>query len=73
MNKKVRSILTFGLSLSCMTFFASCTIQKAEALDPAPDLVYVDFFDNYLREEFTLSSGYSGKGNNLIYKTVSCH
>ena len=70
MNKKVRSILTFGLAISCTSFFASCAVQKAEALDPAPDLVYVDFFDNYLREEFTLSSGFAGKGNNLIYKTV---
>ena len=70
MNKKVRSILTFGVAISCMTFFASCAAQKAEATTPEIDSVYVDFFDNYLREEFTLSSGFSGRGNNLIYKTV---
>ena len=30
----------------------------------------VDFFNNYLREEFTLSNGTKGKGNNLLYKSV---
>ena len=30
----------------------------------------VDFFNNYLREDFILSSNFSGKGNNLIYKTI---
>ena len=30
---------------------------------------YVDFFNNYKREGFTLSSGFSGTGNNILYKT----
>ena len=30
----------------------------------------VDFFNNYKREQFTLSSGFKGKGNNLLYTTV---
>ena len=30
----------------------------------------VDYFNNYLREEFTLSNGTKGKGNNLLYKSV---
>ena len=34
------------------------------------DKYHVDFFDNYLREEFTLSNGTVVKGNNVIFKTV---
>lgn len=30
----------------------------------------VDFFNNYKREQFTLSSGFVGKGNNLLYTTL---
>ena len=70
MNKILRLACTFGLALSCTTFFASCGNIQAEATSPEIETCFVDFFDNYLREEFTLSSGYSGRGNNLIYKTV---
>ena len=31
----------------------------------------VNFFNNYLREELTLSNGTKAKGNNLLYKSVS--
>ena len=33
----------------------------------------VDFFNNYLREEFELSNGTKGKGNNLLYKSVETY
>ena len=70
MNKKLRRACTFGLALSCMTFFTSCGVLEANATTPEVQTYYVDFFNNYLREEFTLSSGFVGKGNNIIYKTV---
>ena len=70
MNKKLRIACTFGLALSCTTFFASCAVIKANATEPETKTYYVDFFNNYLREEFTLSSGFVGKGNNIIYKTI---
>ena len=31
---------------------------------------YVDFYNNYLREDFVLSDGTPCRGNNIIYKTV---
>ena len=40
------------------------------ATQPQAKTYQVDFFNNYLREEFTLSNGTKGKGNNLLYKSV---
>ena len=40
------------------------------ATEPQMLTYQVDFFNNYLREEFTLSNGTKGKGNNLLYKSV---
>ena len=40
------------------------------ATEPQLKTFQVDFFNNYLREEFTLSNGTKGKGNNLLYKSV---
>ena len=40
------------------------------ATEPQAKTYQVDFFNNYLREEFTLSNGTKGKGNNLLYKSV---
>ena len=40
------------------------------ATEPQAHTYQVDFFNNYLREEFTLSNGTKGRGNNLLYKSV---
>ena len=40
------------------------------ATSPQAHTYQVDFFNNYLREEFTLSNGTKGRGNNLLYKSV---
>ena len=70
MNKKLRLVFTLGLALSCTTFFVSNVAGQSLASGESIQRYLVDFFENYLREEFTLSSGYAGKGNNLLYKTV---
>ena len=70
MNKKLRLAFTLGLALSCMTFFVSNVAGQSVASGESIQRYLVDFFENYLREDFTLSSGYIGKGNNLLYKTV---
>ena len=58
----MKLFLVYGLSLSAFAF-TSCNTKASETYT-------VDFFNNYLREEFTLSNGTTGTGNNLIYKTV---
>ena len=40
------------------------------ATEPQMHTYQVYFFNNYLREEFTLSNGTKGRGNNLLYKSV---
>ena len=70
MNKKLRLAFTLGLALSCTTFFVSNVAGQSVASGESIQRYLVDFFENYLREDFTLSSGYVGKGNNLLYKTV---
>ena len=40
------------------------------ATQPQARTFQVDFFNNYLREEFELSNGTKGRGNNLLYKSV---
>ena len=69
MNKKMKLITTLGLALSCATILTVGAISEGVFADMEKTYL-VDFFDNYNREEFTLSSGYIGKGNNLLYKTV---
>ena len=69
MNKKNKLIGTLGLCVACAAAITS-TIQKASSTNAWFQPVYVDFFNNYLREDFELSNGVKGKGNNLIYLTV---
>ena len=40
------------------------------ATQPQARTFQVDFFNNYLREEFELSNGTKGRGNNLLYNSV---
>ena len=72
MNKKNRLFATIGLVFSCGLLMA-CTSQT-DGLKATPEEVqsyYVDFFNNYLREDFELSNGTKGKGNNLIYLSTT--
>ena len=70
MNKKITFLATLGLTLSC-AFALTNNINKLTAQEEAGSVIhYVDFFNNYKREEFELSNGFKGKGNNLIYKTI---
>ena len=64
MNKKFTLLCTLALALPCAAFLTS--IERESATTPRPDFYTVDFFDNYLRENFVLSSGFVGKGNNLL-------
>ncbi len=67
MNKKIKIFpiaLVSVFSLSIIPSLASSPIRADETI------YHVDFYDNYLRENFELSSGYVGIGNNLLYKSV---
>ena len=67
MNKKILLPIV-GLSIvSAVAFGAAANIALAYY---TPTTYTVDFFNNYLREDFTLSNGFQGKGNNLLYKSV---
>ena len=71
MSKKLKIIATLGLTLTCG--LAVAFSSKASAVfagEMKVTLYKVDFFNNYLREDFTLSNGRTGKGNNLIYQSV---
>lgn len=70
MNKKLL-IGIFGLVI-CGAMAAPAAYNAVYATEPqlSPDILHVDFFNNFMREEFTLSNGRTGKGNNLIYKTI---
>lgn len=70
MNKKITFLAALGLTVSC-AFVLSNNVNKLIAQEePGTILHYVDFFNNFLREEFELSNSVKGKGNNLIYKTI---
>ena len=67
MSKKIL-LPVIGLALcSVVTVNA---FRSVSANSPVQPICKVDFFNNYLREEFTLSNGTKGKGNNLLYKSV---
>ena len=67
MNRKFKILALTGLIISSAAMVATSVYgQEVKAVEDK--LYYVDFFDNYLREEFTLSNGFIGKGNNLIFK-----
>ena len=70
MSKKLL-LPVIGLALcSIVTVNA---FRSVSAYSPAQPTCKVDFFNNYLREEFTLSNGTKGKGNNLLYKSVEVY
>ena len=61
---KLKLLGFLALSLSCIS--ATVASQAETGLDG----YRVDFYNNYLREDFTLSNGTKGKGNNLLYQTL---
>ena len=71
MNKKITLLAVIGATLGVSTAFmtsasvANYAWYKSECI--------VDFFNNYLREDFELSNGTKGKGNNLLYKSIEVH
>ena len=68
MNKKLLlPIVGIALSSSIAVGVVSHAVYANSPVQPTYN---VDFFNNYLREDFVLSNGMKGKGNNLIYKTV---
>ena len=68
MNKKLKLLPIIGITLSCTLAVTGQMI--ALHADNGQTSYTVDFFNNYLREEFTLSNGTKGKGNNLLYQSV---
>ena len=65
--KNIKLLGLVALSLSCI----SATVAPIKNTEPSFDGYTVYFFNNYLREEFTLSNGTKGKGDNLLYQTVT--
>ena len=61
--KKYPVLGLVALSLLCIS--ATTPVR----IEPGVNAYYVDFFNNFQREVFTLSNGTTGKGNNLIYET----
>ena len=58
-----------GLVLTGAVAF-NVAVHANYATQPQVRTFRVDFYNNYLREEFTLSNGTKGRGNNLLYKSV---
>lgn len=70
MNKKIMTIVISALSLSSLIVLPLIDRQGRGVFAEQGQTYYVDFFNNYQRETFTLSNGFTGIGNNLIFKTV---
>ena len=58
------------IGLALCSVMAVGAAKAVYATQPEALTYQVDYFNNYLREEFTLSNGTKGKGNNLLYKSV---
>ena len=67
MSKKL-FIPVIGLALCSVVAIGAA--HAVFASEPQVRTYQVDFFNNYLREEFELSNGTKGKGNNLLYKSA---
>ena len=68
MNKKIL-LPILGVAL-IGTVAIGVTSHAVFATEPQRKTFVVNFFKNYQREEFVLSNGTKGKGNNLLYKTM---
>ena len=67
MNKK---IILFPIALVSLLSISVLSTIGTNLIKADETIYHVDFYDNYLRQEFVLSSGYKGIGNNLLYKTI---
>ena len=71
MSKRIKLLATFGLTITCGLAVAfSSQVTALSAGEMQIKTYNVDFFNNYQREDFTLSNGRTGKGNNLLYQSV---
>ena len=68
MNKKILLPIVGLAIVSAVAFSAAYNMILATS--PSVHTYQVDFFNNYLREDFVLSNGTKGKGNNLLYLSV---
>ena len=68
MNKKLL-LPILGLTLTG-TVTMGVVSHDVHATEPQVHTYIVDYFKNFQREEFTLSNGQKGKGNNLLYLSV---
>ena len=68
MNKKIKIFAVIGATLG----MSAVLMSNAQSVSAVPNEgCYVDFYNNYAREEFTLSNGFQGRGNSLLYKTIT--
>ena len=68
MNKKIKIFAVIGATLG----MSAVLMSNAQSVSAASNEgCYVDFYNNYAREEFTLSNGFQGRGNSLLYKTIT--
>ena len=68
MNKKLL-LPILGLTLTGVVTVGVVS-HGVYATEPQVHTYIVDYFKNFQREEFTLSNGQKGKGNNLLYLSV---
>ena len=68
MNKKLL-LPILGLTLTGAVTVGVVS-RGVYATEPQVHTYIVDYFKNFQREEFTLSNGQKGKGNNLLYLSV---
>ena len=67
MNKAVKLFTTLGLAVSCVAIIGTNT----KGASAEGNTYIVDFFNNYLRQDFELSNGFKARGNNVLYKSVT--
>ena len=71
MHKNIKLFTTLGIVFASGLAIAFSSQAKALMATPPEGIFYdVDFFNNYLREEFELSNGTKARGNNIIYQSV---
>lgn len=66
--KKTLKLLPFGIVSSFCLVTLPFTLKSTQA---DATTCRVDFFTNYVRQDFTLSSGFGGIGNSLLYQSVT--
>ncbi len=69
MNKKLILLPVLGIALTSAVALGALS-HGVFATEPERYTYTVDFFNNYLREDFELSNGTKGKGNNLLYLSI---